>query len=397
VTAARIAIATVIACAGCARTGGEPSLVDVTRGDLVVTVEVTGTLRAVDATPIHGPTLPGISGVKLAWMAPEGSEVAPGHRLLAFDASDLDSNLEAARGEADQYGKRIDRKHQELALARRDEQLRLLQAESDARKAALKIEVPSELVRAIDRKEQQLDRELADRKLDQTRREIEVSRHSGELDLQYLINTRDAARRRIDELERSRPLLTITAPRAGTVVYGSGRGDAPSVGETFWHSAVILQVVGLDAMTGDGTIDEIDVGRVAVHQPVTLRLEALPDLALRGSVASIATSVVAASSADPNKLVQLQIAIPPTAGAGLRPGMRFRGEIEVERVAGAIQVPADAVFVTPDGPIAYRDTAHGLERVALRLGQRTAEAIEVEAGLAAGDRVSRVDPEQEVP
>jgi hypothetical protein len=115
---------------------------------------------------------------------------------------------------------------------------------------------------------------------------------------------------------------------------------------------------------------------------------------VRGSVASVATSVVAASDADPNKLVQLQIAIAPAAGAGLRPGMRFRGEIEVQRIAGAVQVPAEAVFIDPDGPVAYRDTAHGLERVALRLGRRTADAIEVEAGLAAGDRVARIAPEE---
>jgi hypothetical protein len=179
------------------------------------------------------------------------------------------------------------------------------------------------------------------------------------------------------------------------VVYGSGTGgDTRNVGDAFWQADVILQVVALDAMTGDGMVDEIDVGPVAVGQPVTLRFDALPDLTVRGSVASVATSVVAASDADPNKLVQLQIAIAPTAGAGLRPGMRFRGEIEVQRVVGAVQLPAEAVFVDPDGPVAYRDTGHGLERVALRLGRRTADAIEVEVGLAAGDRVARIAPEE---
>jgi hypothetical protein len=51
------------------------------------------------------------------------------------------------------------------------------------------------------------------------------------------------------------------------------------------------------------------------------------------------------------------------------------------------------VFVTPDGPVAYRKTAGGLERVRLALGRRNATAIEVTSGLAPGDRVSRVDPE----
>lgn len=395
-TAARIAFA--IACAGCARTAGEPPRVEVTRGDLVIDVEVTGALRAVDSTPVQPPAVPSLPVVKLAWIVPQGSEVARGDRLFTLDASELDANLETARGEADQADQLLDHKRRELALTRREDELRLLQLESDMHKAALKAEVPSELITAIDRKERQLDRELAERRLDQARRETAASRHADEVDLQSVIDTRDAARRKIAELEAGRALLTITAPRAGIVVYGTGTsGETRSVGDFLWASDAIVQVVGLDAMAGDGAIDEIDVGRVAVGQPATLRLDALPDLALRGRVASVATSVVATSDADPQKRVQLQIAIAPTAGAGLRPGMRFRGRIEVDRITGAIQVPAEAVFVSPDGPIAYRDTAHGVERVALRLGRRSADAIEVAAGLLPGDRVSRIAPEQEAP
>jgi hypothetical protein len=57
-----------------------------------------------------------------------------------------------------------------------------------------------------------------------------------------------------------------------------------------------------------------------------------------------------------------------------------------------VQVPADAVFVTPDGPVAFRNAGDGFERVRLTLGRRTLTAVEVTAGLAPGERVSRVDP-----
>ena len=72
--------------------------------------------------------------------------------------------------------------------------------------------------------------------------------------------------------------------------------------------------------------------------------------------------------------------------------MRFRGEVETERLANVVQVPAEAVFVTPDGPVAYRDERRRLERVKLALGKRNATAIEVKRGLAPGDRVSRTAP-----
>jgi hypothetical protein len=72
--------------------------------------------------------------------------------------------------------------------------------------------------------------------------------------------------------------------------------------------------------------------------------------------------------------------------------MRFRGQIETEKLAKVVQVPADAVFVTPEGPVAYRESGGALEAVKLVLGKRNGTAIEVKSGLAPGDRVSRVAP-----
>ena len=91
----------------------------------------------------------------------------------------------------------------------------------------------------------------------------------------------------------------------------------------------------------------------------------------------------AKSQADPSKIVKLKIAIDADEGAAAaghavsRPGR--------DRAArGVVQIPADAVFVTPDGPVAYRDSGGELERVKLTLGRRNATAIEVKAGLARG-------------
>ena len=90
-------------------------------------------------------------------------------------------------------------------------------------------------------------------------------------------------------------------------------------------------------------------------------------------------------------MIHLKVAIDPTKEP-LRPGMRFRGQIETEKLAKVVQVPADAVFVTADGPVAYRESGGKLEAVKLVLGKRNNTAIEVKSGLQPGDRVSRVAP-----
>ena len=200
------------------------------------------------------------------------------------------------------------------------------------------------------------------------------------------------ARERVAMLQAAIARMQVTAPRPGTVVYAvDEQGEKHKVGDNVWRMADVVQVVALGSMVGAGQVDEVDLARVAARQPVVLRLDALPDLQLRGTVAAIDPTVQARSRNDPSKIVKLRIAIDGHAAA-LRPGMRFRGQVEVERAPAVVQVPADAVFVTPSGPVAYRASAGGLERVAVVLGRRTASAIEIVRGLAPGEQVSRHDP-----
>jgi hypothetical protein len=187
--------------------------------------------------------------------------------------------------------------------------------------------------------------------------------------------------------------MEVKAPRAGTIVYPTGwNGEKHKVGDSVWRMADIMQIVGLGKMIGDGKVDEVDIARVAENMPVSLRLDALPDVQLHGSVKSIAKSVGPKSRNDPSKIVKLKVAIDATT-VPLRPGMRFRGEVETEKVPGVVVVPSECVFVAADGPVAYRDHGGTLERVKLVLGKRSTSAVEVKSGLAPGDQVSRVDPE----
>jgi HlyD family secretion protein len=94
---------------------------------------------------------------------------------------------------------------------------------------------------------------------------------------------------------------------------------------------------------------------------------------------------------NPVKVVKLVVAIDETDPRKMRPGMRFRGTIETGRVPGALLVPADAVFPTEAGPVAFRKTSFGYDRRVLEIGGRNDASVEVKAGLSEGDRVARRD------
>jgi hypothetical protein len=397
--------------AGCSRAAGDPALTEVRRDDLVVGVEVTGVLAAVDSTDIKPPPLRNVWNFKIANIAPEGQEVKPGDPVIAFDASEQMRELENMRNEAEAAQKKLEKKRDDAQLAQRDDDLKIAEAEANLRKATLKTDAPADLVGSIQQREVQLDEQAARLALEAARQHAAQVMHSSAEEVQRLSDKASYARQRVEELQKSIARMQVTAARAGTIVYSAGdNGEKKKVGDNVWRMEDIMQIVGLGKMLGDGQVDEVDMARLAEHQPAVLRLDALPDVQLRGSVASIARSVSAKSQTDPSKIVKIKISIASAGSAGarstpegsaesidptkvaLRPGMRFRGQIEIERLRGVVQVPADAVFVTPDGPVAYRRTGGGFERVRLELGGRTATTIEVKSGLAPGDRVSRSDP-----
>jgi hypothetical protein len=386
----------VLASLGCGHQADDPDLVDVTRGDLVVTVPISGDLAAVDSTDVKPPAIPEAPQLKISWLAPDAGDIAAGAPLATFDSSDLDRSVEMLQSQLAEAKVRLGQMRESAALARRQEALGLIEQEASARKATLLIDVPPDLVAQIKLRGDRLDAEEARADLEQARKNAVFARRSSDAELQSQVDAVASLVRQIAQIKHSLTRLSVTAPRAGTVVYQTTYGNEKrKVGDAIYMSDTVLQIVGLATMTGNGSIDEVDLARVAAHEPVALQIDALPDVALHGSVASIAATVQR-SDVDPSNVVRVQIAVAPTPAA-LRPGMKFHGRIETQRIPNVVQVPADAVFVTPDGPIAYRETAGGLARVHLELGRRSSETLEVTSGLSAGDRVSRVDPAQGAP
>ncbi len=79
----------------------------------------------------------------------------------------------------------------------------------------------------------------------------------------------------------------------------------------------------------------------------------------------------------------------------MRPGMRFQGMVETNRVAGATVVPVDALQIEGQSLLVTRRTALGMETKPVAIGRRNSELAEVLGGLRAGDEVVRQQPAKE--
>jgi len=362
------------------------------RGDLVLTVEVTGTLAAVNSDPVGPPQVPDVWDFKISMMAPEGKDVKAGQPVLGFDTSELQRKLQEKQAESESAAKRIEKKEKDVAIARENAELRLAEAESRARKASLELDVPEELVKSQQLRDSRLTLEDANREIDYLKAKLESTRQAADIALAALRSQKAAADGRVREIASAIQAMTVKAPRAGTVVYASNwRDEKKKVGDSTWRGERLLELPDLSTMKAQGEVDESDAGKIAVGQKVRFRLEAHPDTWFTGKIASIWSTVQKQSWRNPVKVVKLVVAIDETDPRKMRPGMRFRGTIETGRVAGGLLVPADAVFPTDAGPVAFRKTPLGYDRRLLEIGARNNASVEVKGGLSEGDRVARRD------
>jgi len=378
--------------AACGQHVEELQLVEIKRADLVIGVAVEGELEAIDSTDIKPPNVDRWD-FKVSFLADDGADIKAGEPLVAFDTSELERELETERNTVDGEQQKLENKVVSASLARREEALAIATAEAALRKATLKTTTPVELVASLDLEVAKLDEESAKIALQLATNKAAQARRADETSIGSLRDRLAYATNRVGLLTENLTKMRMMAPRDGTVIYPAmGNGARRKIGDGVWRMEVVLQVVGLSKMLAKGAVDEVDIARVAVKQAVTLRLDALPDVQLTGTVESIARNVRAKSEANPSKVIDIKVALAPTT-APLRPGMRFRGQVETERVPGVVVIPADAVFVTPQGPVAYRDADGSIETVKLGLGRRSDTMIEVTSGLAPGDQVSRISPD----
>ena len=176
----------------------------------------------------------------------------------------------------------------------------------------------------------------------------------------------------------------LRAPFAGTVA-----AVQLNVGENASSDAVTLADV--KKLHLNATVDEIDVAQIAISQPVSITLDALPSLGLRGVVRSISPLALEQTGATSYQ-VRIDVLDP---APGVRPGMSATAEIEVDRKPAALVIPRRAlqqdgqrtsvlvVAGEPTEPGARPPTRY----VEVTTGLTNEQTIEILSGLQVGDQV----------
>lgn len=216
----------------------------------------------------------------------------------------------------------------------------------------------------------------------------------------------------------STQLARITAPMDGVVIKkGAELGDTITSGvSSFSAGTVVFTVADLKSLIVKVNLNEVDIAKVKVGQPVRISLDAYPQKAFTGKVRFVAP---AADLVEKIKVFKVEVALDELADA-FRTGMSANVEILGEKRDKAISVPLEALQRHEGQTVVYRLkeklTPQELARAKEGLGGRakfiwlsdhwkdyfdvvpvkagiaTLERVEILSGLKPGEQVCLEDP-----
>ena len=336
--------------AGADETGGRPYRVGaVTEGDVQVFVEETGLVEPERQIVVKSP----ISGVVDRLLVREGARVRPG-QLLARVVPDIAQSNAFARLRSDIAAARIARDRASGEYQRASQLLPsggITREEVEQRRATL---------------------EQAENQLAATEEQLQLVQRSG-------VTTADSVQ-----------WAAITAPTAGVIIMrGVEEGETVVGGtSTFGGGTELFTIADLSSLRIKAAVNEVDIGKVAEGDSVSLTVDAFPGDTVRGVVRLVPP---AARQQDRVRVFDVEVAVTGDFGV-LRPGMTANVRIAGPARRGVVRIPVESVFLLEGQPVVYRLVNGEADRTPVELGLGDLTWVEVLGGVGAGDTVALEDP-----
>jgi RND family efflux transporter MFP subunit len=364
-------------------------VVTVKRGDFDVIVTTSGELQARNFVRIQGPSnaqQAEIYQLKISSIIPEGTVVKEGDIVAQLDRSTIAAKVA-------EVSLALQKAEAQYTQAQLDSTLTLSQARDQIHNLELALE-EARLTKEQSTYEAPTIRRQADISLEKAQRALAQAK------LDYKTKTGQAIAKMAEvstEVERQRNRLklvqdvaqgfTIRAPAPGMVIYvkewnGKKRGTGSPISAWDPSVATLPDLTHMESVT---YVNEIDVRKVAVGQPVTIALDADPSKQLTGKV----TSVANVGEQRPNndaKVFEVKVTV-EQADTTLRPGMTTSNAIETLALHDVLSVPLEAVVIQDSVPYVYKVSGPRVVRQEVETGVMNENEIVIARGLSAGDQV----------
>ncbi len=201
------------------------------------------------------------------------------------------------------------------------------------------------------------------------------------------------ARERLELLEKGRIRIAetnieavIKAPISGYILQKNVNVGDPVVPLTSYQAGTeLMKMADMQDLLFRGTVDEIDVGKIAEGMPCELQIGALPGKTVKGEVSLISLK---AKKEENSTVFPIEIRIVDTGGAVLRAGFSANATIIIQKRSQVLAIPERVVTFRNDSSFVELPAANGtVKEHYIQTGLSDAINIEVLAGLEENQEV----------
>jgi multidrug efflux pump subunit AcrA (membrane-fusion protein) len=366
------------------------------KGDFLVIVRCRGELKARRSVQLIAPV--NVPNLQIVWMAPSGSTVKAGDTVVRFDTSSAKQQLQEKEAGLRQAQATLDQALAQQRITSEQDKLDLSAARYELERARLEVS-KAEIVSALQGEESRIDLGLSEQKLRVQESTVKLHQASDTARLGSLTRLRDQAQADVNLMNRRLAQMELKTPSEGIVLYLTNNSQGwlnakPfKVGDNAWPGSALAEIPDLKTLEMEARLEEIDRGRVLAGQQARVHIDALPEKTLNGKITGI------------SPLTEQNFEWPPTrnfraysdidaAGAQLRPAMNGNLDVVVNRLPGAISVPAKALFTRDGKPIVYVASNKTYTARNVELLARNPDEVAVR-GVDAGDLVTLAEPPTE--
>lgn len=371
-------------------------ITNVEKGKFEVTVTTTGELQAKNSEKIMGPSglrKAGIYRVKISDIIPEGTKVEKGDYIATLDRSEVSEKIKEVKNQLEETQSKYEQVKLDTALTLREKRKNLedLRIAKEERKIELK---QAQFEPEAIQRQNQIELDKAKRNYQLAKKNYKVEQQKAKAQVQEVSAKLAQKRNEFEELKELLEQFKIKAPEEGMLIYEKSRGgNKKEEGSSIsaWNP-VVATLPDMSTFVSETYVNEVDISKVNKGQPVNLKVDAFPDLELRGKVIEVANVGETIPDKDA-KVFQVSIELTKSDSL-LRPAMTTSNEIITKELKDVLYIPLECLHNDGSTTYVFKEKTLGITRQEVKTGIRNDNHVVIKEGLNKNDKIYLSIPEE---
>lgn len=376
---------------GSAESTVESIEVQVKSGTFEIQVSTSGELEAKNSEKIMGPMNVRnyrIWNMKIEDIIPDGTVVDSGEYVATLDRSEITNKLKDRELDLESLQTQFTQTQLDTTMDLRAARDELVNLEYNLEERQITVDQSIYEPPATQR-QAKIDLDKAQRAFDQAVENYDLKLEKARANMAEVNTKLRKAQNEYQEMIDLLDQFTIFAPKAGMVIYrrdwsGQKMGIGANVGA--WDP-IVAELPDLTEMKSRTYVNEIDISKVKVGQPVKIGVDAFPDNEYTGVVTEVAN--IGEQMRNSNAKVFEVIIEVNESDSILRPAMTTKNMIITDVIDSVLFIPIECVHSNDSVSYVYK----GSRKQQIILGKPNENEIIVRAGLEEGDDIYLVPPE----